>query len=147
MTWIQKDKSTLARKNGDEKALQIECSKHAFPGSSGGEESICNAGDSGLIPELGRPTGEGVGSPLQYSWASLVIQWQWIHLPCGRPGFDPWVGKIPWRRESTHSSIIAWRIPWTEKPGRLQPMESQRVTHDWATFISLETCKNVWGWK
>ena len=31
---------------------------------------------------------------------------------------------------TTHSSILAWRIPWTEKPGRLQPMVSQRVSHD-----------------
>ena len=37
----------------------------------------------------------------------------------GRPGFDPWVGKIPWRRD-THSGILAWRIPWTEDPDRLQ---------------------------
>ena len=34
----------------------------------------------------------------------------------------------------THSSILAWRIPWTEKSGVLQPMESQRVGHDWATI-------------
>ena len=47
-------------------------------------------------------------------------------------GFDPWVGKIPWRRgyTATHSSILAWRIPWTEEPGRLQSMGSQRVGHD-----------------
>ena len=32
---------------------------------------------------------------------------------------------------ATHSSILAWRIPWTEKPGRLQSMRSQRVRHDW----------------
>ena len=31
---------------------------------------------------------------------------------------------------STHSSTLAWKIPWTEKPGRLQSMESQRVEHD-----------------
>ena len=31
---------------------------------------------------------------------------------------------------ATHSGILAWRIPWTEKPGRLQSMESQRVGHD-----------------
>ena len=30
------------------------------------------------------------------------------------------------------SSILAWRIPWTEKPGRLQPIGSQRVIHDWS---------------
>ena len=38
---------------------------------------------------------------------------------------------------ATHSSTLAWRIPWTEKPGRLQSMWSQRVGHDWATSISL----------
>ena len=31
---------------------------------------------------------------------------------------------------ATHSSILAWKVPWTEKPGRLQPMGSQRVGHD-----------------
>jgi len=44
-------------------------------------------------------------------------------LLCKRRGFNPWVGKIPWRSEfpftSTHSSILDWRIPWTEEPGRL----------------------------
>ena len=34
---------------------------------------------------------------------------------------------------ATHSSILAWRIPWTEEPGGLQSMGSQRVGHDWAT--------------
>ena len=37
----------------------------------------------------------------------------------------------------THSSILAWKIPWTEKPGRLQFMGSQRVRYDWATSLSL----------
>ena len=45
-----------------------------FPGSSAGKESACNARDPGLIPGLGRSTGEGIGYPLQYSWASLVAQ-------------------------------------------------------------------------
>ena len=34
---------------------------------------------------------------------------------------------------ATHSSILAWRIPWTEEPGGLQPVRSQRVGHDWVT--------------
>ena len=34
---------------------------------------------------------------------------------------------------ATHSNILAWRIPWTEEPGRLQPMGSQRVRQDWVT--------------
>ena len=37
-----------------------------------------------------------------------------------RLGFDSWVRKIPWRRASIHSSILARRVPWTEEPGRLQ---------------------------
>ena len=40
-------------------------------------------------------------------------------------------GEDPLEKEiATHSSILAWRIPWTEKPGRLQSMGSQRVGHD-----------------
>ena len=35
---------------------------------------------------------------------------------------------------ATHSSTLAWRIPWTEEPGGLQSMGSQKVRHDWATF-------------
>ena len=42
--------------------------------SSVGKESTCSAGDPGLIPGLGRSPGEGIGYPLQYSWASLVAQ-------------------------------------------------------------------------
>ena len=38
---------------------------------------------------------------------------------------------------ATHSSILAWRIPWTEEPDGLQPMGSQRVGHNWATSLSL----------
>ena len=41
---------------------------------SAGKESACNAGDPGLIPGSGRSPGEGIGDPLQYSWASLVAQ-------------------------------------------------------------------------
>ena len=40
---------------------------------------------------------------------------------------------------ATHSSILAWKIPWTEEPGRLQSMGSQRVGHNWATPLSLLT--------
>ena len=48
-------------------------------------------------PGSGRAPRERIGHPVQYSWASLVAQT--VHfLQCGRPGFDPCVGKIPWRR-------------------------------------------------
>ena len=174
-----------------------------FPHSSLGKESACNAGDYSLIPGLGRSTGVGIGYTFQNSWASLVAQLvkKKIYLQCRRPGFNPWVEKMPWRRErlptpvswpgefhglfspwgckesdtteqlslkfilsswaslvaqmvknlpsmqetqvqslgwenhlekemSTHSNILAWRIPWTEMPGGLQAMGSQRVGHN-----------------
>ena len=48
--------------------------KYIFLDSSVSKASVCNTGDPGLIPLLGRPTGEGKSYPLQYSWASLVAQ-------------------------------------------------------------------------
>ena len=42
-------------------------------------------------------------------------------------------GKIPCSRMATHSSILAWKIPWTEESGGLQSMGSKRVRHDWVT--------------
>ena len=54
-----------------------------------------------------------------------------IHLPTQETQLDAWVGKIPLEKEMTpHSSILAWEIPWTEKPGGLQSMGSQRAGHD-----------------
>ena len=56
----------------------------------------------------------------------LWLSWERIHLQCGRPGFNPWVGKIPLENgKATHCSILAWRIPRT-----VQSMGSQRVGHD-----------------
>ena len=67
----------------------IELSKNGLPGSSDGKESVCNTGDPGSIPGL---------------------------------------GKSPGARNGIHSNILAWRIPWTEKPGGLQSMESKSGT-------------------
>ena len=47
-----------------------------------------------------------------------------------RHKLDLWVGKIPEEGMATHSSVLAWRIPWTEEPGGQQPMGLQRVRHD-----------------
>ena len=77
-----------------------------FPPSSVGKESTCNAGDPGLIPRSGRSSREEIGYPLRYSWASLVAQLVRICLQCGRSGFDPWVGKIPWRRERLPTPVF-----------------------------------------
>ena len=82
--------------------------------SSLGKESACNAGDPSSIPGLGRSAGEGIGYPLQYSWASLVAQ-----LVKNPPAiWEAWVQSLGWedlleKGEATHSSVLAWRIPWT----------------------------------
>ena len=67
---------------------------------------------------------------------------------CRRHRFNLWVRKMPWRRAcipcitwNTDSSILAWRIPWTEKPRGLQYMRSQRVRHDWSDLAC--TCAEL----
>ena len=83
-----------------------------LPDSSVGKESACNAGDPGSIPGLGRSSGEGIGYPLQYSWASLLTQ-----LVKNPPAmWETWVQSLGWedpleKGTATHSSILAWRIP------------------------------------
>ena len=83
-----------------------------FPGSSGGEESTCNAGDPSLIPGSGRFPEEGISSPIQYSWASLVAQMVKNLLAMQ----DTWAQSLGWEDSlensmATHSNILAWRIP------------------------------------
>ena len=84
-----------------------------------------------MIPESGSSPGKGIGYPLQYSWASLVAQ-----LVKNVPAmWENWVQSLGWEDPleegmATHSSILAWRIPWTEEPGRLQSAELQKVRHD-----------------
>ena len=96
-----------------------------FLGGSDGKESACNAGDPSSIPGSGRSAGEGIGYPLQYSWASLVAQLV-KNLPAMREiwVWETWIRSLD--REDpleqgmvTHSSILAWRTPWTEDPGGL----------------------------
>jgi len=51
-----------------------------------------------------------------------------------RHRFDPWVRKIPWRRQwATHSSIFAWEIPWTEELGGLQFHGVAKIGHNLET--------------
>ena len=69
-----------------------------FPDSSVGKESACNAGDPSSIPESGRSTAEGIGYPLQYSWASLVAQLVKNPPAMWETWVQSWVGKLPWRR-------------------------------------------------
>ena len=73
----------------------------------------------------------------------LPALWETQVRPLGLiPGFNPWVWYLGWedpleKKMATPSSVLAWRIPWTEEPGRLQSTGSQRVKHEWATSLSL----------
>ena len=63
------------------------------------------------------------------------------HQQCRRRGFDPWIGKIPWRRKiAMHSNTLAWEISWTEEPGGLQSRgcKSQTLLRDWSTTTKEE---------
>ena len=71
-------------------------------------------GHPSLIPGSGRSPGEGIGYQLQYSWTSLVAQLV-KNLPAV---WETWVQYAGWedpleKEKATHSSILAWRIPWT----------------------------------
>ena len=126
--------------------LQFEWTFHP-PDSSFGKEPACDAGGPSSIPRSGRSAGEGTGYPLQYSWASLAAQ-----LVKNPPAMqETWVWSLGWedpleKEKYTHSSILAWRIPWT-----VSSMGSQRVAHGWATFtltphiiLQHDTSSVVW---
>ena len=79
-----------------------------FPDSSVAKKSACSAGIPGLIPGSGRSLEEGMGYPLQYSWASLVAQLV-KNLPAM---WETWVQFLGWEEilekgTATHSSILA----------------------------------------
>ena len=85
-----------------------------FSRGSASKESVCNAGEQGSIPGLGRSAGEGIGHPFEYSWASLVAQ-----LVKNPPAMrETWDQSLGWedsleKEKATYSSILAWRISWT----------------------------------
>ena len=61
--------------------------------------------------------------------------------------FDHWAGKIPLKEGmATHSSILAWRVPWTKEPGRLQFKVSQRVRHYWSYLpcMHMDKWQDAW---
>ena len=109
-----------------------------FPDSSVGRVHLqCRRPWS--IPRSGRPAGDGIGYPLQDSWASLVAQ-----LVKNPPAmWETWVQSLGWedpleKGKATHSSILVWRIPWT-----VQSMGSQRVTEQLSLSGDLTGCQQT----
>ena len=72
-------------------------------------------------------------------WRTSLVAQTVKHLSTMR---ETWVQSLGWedpleKEMAIHSSTLAWKIPWTEEPGRLQSLGSQRGGHDWATSLSL----------
>ena len=87
-----------------------------------------------LQHKLSVPWGRKSIAYLRNEWASLVAQWYRICLPTQEMQVQSLGQEDPLEKEmATLSSILAWEIPRTEEPGRLQSMGSQRVRHDLAT--------------
>ena len=61
-----------------------------------------------------------------------LLEYHWI---------NNWIDLVHMKEKAmtTHTSTLAWKIPWTEEPGRPQSMEFQRIGHDWVTSVSLFT--------
>ena len=73
-------------------------------------------------------------------WFTLVAQTV-KRLPAMQ---EIWVRSLGWedlleKEMATHSSILAWKIPWMEEPGRLQSIGSQRIRHDWVTSMKMDS--------
>ena len=100
----------------------IKCSRKAFvyicmgfPGSSAGKESACNAGYPSLSPLSVRSPGEGIGYPLQYSWASVMAQMVKYTCKAGDLGsVQGWKDPLE-EGMAIHYRILAWRIPMGRK--------------------------------
>ena len=110
-----------------------------FPGGSEVNVSACNAGDLGSIPGSGRSPGEGNSNPLQYSCLENPMDgrawWAAFHgVARSRARLSDFTFTLHFhaleKEMATHSSVLAWRIPGTGKPGGLQSTGSQRVRHN-----------------
>ena len=116
-----------------------------FPDSLAGKDSACNAGDISLILGSERSPRKGIGYPFQYSWVSLVAQMV-KNLPA-MP--ETLVQSLCWEdllEEGMQPTLVflPGEPTWTEMPGRLQSMGSQRVGQNWVTKHS--TAGQVFSW-
>ena len=91
----------------------------------------CRAREGGNPGNFGCVTPGIVSWRWEYTGTVEVAQTKSVCLQCRRPMFNPWVGKIPWKREYIPIPVfLPEEFLWTEEPGRLQSMGSQRVRHD-----------------
>ena len=110
----------------------VVVSTDCFPGSSADKEFPCNAGDPSVIPRSARSPGEGIGCPLQYSWASLVAQA--VKNPPAMQ--DAWVQSLgwedPWRREKVPTPVfLPGEFHGQEEPRRQATVPGVAKSRTW----------------
>ena len=100
-----------------------------------------------IVALLGRKTWMSISGWLD---KQLMMVYTWASFPGSSAGkesacnAETWVWSLGWENTleegmATYSSTLAWKVPWTEEPGRLQSMGSLKVRHDWVTSLSLFT--------
>ena len=95
---------------------------------------------NGNIPSVSARTAQA-GFILRHIYYALILTWALLVAQAGKNPPTMWETRVwslgckdpPEEGMATHSSVLAWRIPWTEKPGGLKSMGLQRVGHNWAT--------------
>ena len=116
-----------------------------FPNCSVGKEPTCNPGDPSSIPGLGRSTEEGTGYTRHCSLASLVAQLV-KNLPAV---WETWIQPLGWedplaKGKANHSSILAWRIPWTVSPwGRKESDTTEQLSLSLLPLVKMEHLTNT----
>ena len=87
------------------------------------------------------------GLPFIASQVALVVKNPLANVGGMRRGFDPWVGKIPWRREWQPTPVfLPGESPWMEEPGGLQSIGLQRVRQDWSDLTHTHTQCEISQW-
>ena len=111
-----------------------------------------------ILEWVAKPSPRGLSQPRDWTWVCCITGKLLLNQQgsppfhsrcshcqfrrCNRHGFDPCVGKIPGRRKMRPTSILAWKIPWTEEPGRLQSWLS-----DWACVHGIQAAMFIWRWQ
>ena len=110
---------------------EIPTSKEGFSDSTVGKESACNAGDPDLILGSRRSAGEGIGYPFTPVFLGFPCGSAGKESACnvGDLGWIPGLGRSLEKGKATHSSILAWRIPWTVFHGRKESDTTERLSH------------------
>ena len=116
-----------------------------FPDSSVDKESTCNAGDSRSIPGSVRSSGERIGYHSSIFGLPLWLSWLKIHLQCGRPRFNPWIGKIPWKGERLPTLVFGPRESMDSIVRGVAKSQTRLSNyHFYFTFVSDQIRSDQW---